>query len=450
VAGQPAQSASPGQARPAQRAAGGQPEGEQPAGVADRAQPAALGAGVDQAEGRAPVDALGRRPPVRVGLIAPMSGRGGDGVDGFKLYLETVRDSIADRTIEPVVADSQGTRAGALAAAAALAGRGHVSLLIALGGASECSAAASFAAERDAPPLAIAGQCPIQKLDRASAMARFASAPSGEVDTAADWAAKNGFRRAALLTTDSRPGLEASDAFASAFIARGGQIVQELHPPVGVVPELNQLNPAADLLALDLAEPDGARFAAAGKPRAKVLDLSGQARTWGEPGLGVVSLSDYLERFDAPLNRAFVRAWAGKYPGRAVSDASAAGYAAGQLLAEALTSVDGQAEDAGVLLQGLYHADTPTVKGRLWLDESHAAVHSTYLTQLIAQGSCCVSQLLQTYTNVGQDWDRTPDQLASFDFGGHKGTWVGVTSAQLGGAVARRSLYQFFGSSDIR
>ena len=393
----------------------------------------------------------GRRP-VRVGLVAPMSGAdartGVDGVDGFNLFLETVRSSVADRTIMPVVADSQGTRSGALAAATALADSDHASLLLALGGANECAAAASFAAAREAPPLAIAGQCPIQQLDPGRAMVRFAPAPSGEIDTAADWAAKNNYRRAELLTTDSRPGLEASDAFASAFIARGGQIVQELHPPAGVAPDLAKLDPTADLLVLDLAAPGGAKFAA--RSKAQVLDLSGQARTWGEKGLGVVSLSDYLERFDAPVNRAFVRLWAGKYPGRPVSDAAADGYAAGQLMAEALTSVDGQAENDGVLLQGLYYANSATVKGRLRLDAGHAAIHSTYLTRLIAQGSCCVNQLLQTYTDVSPDWDRAPAQLASFDFGGHKGTWVGVTTAKLGGAVARRSLYQFFGSSDIR
>jgi len=49
-------------------------------------------------------------------------------------------------------------------------------------------------------------------------------------DPAADWAYANGKRKAIVLTSDYGGGIENGDLFASAFIKRGGSIVQELYP----------------------------------------------------------------------------------------------------------------------------------------------------------------------------------------------------------------------------
>ena len=389
---------------------------------------------------------------IKVGLIEPLSGpyvrRGVDSVDGLNLYLDSIRSNVDDRTVEAVVADSHGTMAGAAASAADLVARQHVSLLLGLGTAEDCESVAAFADQRSVP-LAITGYCPLQKLAGGPYVARFTQPPSGVIDTAADWAAKNGFRHAILLTTDSRAGIQVADAFASAFIARGGHIAQELHPPPGTSDfsaYIARFTDTADLVAF-LTEPDDSGFSAQypGSKQVQVLDLSGRSNT-----RGVVDITDYVDNFDTPVNRAFVKAWTTRYPGRALSLDAASGYASGQLLTSVLKQADGNANNGKALLQALYYADTETVKGRVRLDKQHASVQNTYVSRMVNQGNGVTRQLLQTYTDVGPDWDRTLGELASFDFGGHKDTWVRMNRERLGNAVTRRSLYQFFGPSEIR
>ena len=401
---------------------------------------------------------------IKVGVIEPLTGplatHGIDNTDGFNFYLASVNHAIADRSIEPVLVDSGANVATALAKAKELVEGEHVDLLMGLDTASECLAVAEYA-NRQRQPLAITGNCGIQNLPAGQFTTRFTYTPSGEVDSAADWAAKNGFRKAILIATDGRRGIETSDAFASAFIARGGQIVQELHPPRGTAdfgPYVAQLNRAADIAVVFLPGANagyfGEQYLSAHK--LPILDLFGHMTTGatlsrlGDKAVGVVSVSSYIDNFDAPGNRQFVRAWRAKYGDRPVTSDVAAGYVAGQVLEAAVEQIAGKVQDSDALLQALYYTDVETVKGRVRLDGDRDVVQSTYVYRLAKQGRGYANQLLQTYTDVGRTWDRTPQQLASFQFGGYRGTWVGMTKAQLGDVVTHRDLYQYFGPSEIR
>ncbi|MFI5269785.1 MAG: ABC transporter substrate-binding protein, partial [Chloroflexota bacterium] len=74
---------------------------------------------------------LGEPAPIKVGIIEPLTGNravhGVDNTDGFNLYLASVNHTIADRKIEPIVADSEGNAATALAKVKDLAEGQHVS-----------------------------------------------------------------------------------------------------------------------------------------------------------------------------------------------------------------------------------------------------------------------------------------------------------------------------------
>ncbi|HVA25293.1 MAG TPA: ABC transporter substrate-binding protein [Chloroflexota bacterium] len=426
------------------------------AGVPTASEPPAIPTSEAPANTATPVNPEGPLP-IKIGIIEPLTGQmataGVDNVDGFRLYLASIHHTVSGRTIEPEVVDSEANAETALAKAKALVESQHVSLLMGLETGSECAAVVEYANQQRLP-VAITGDCGVQNLPPGRFTTRFTYAPSGEVDTAADWAAKNSFGRAILITSDDQRGIETSDAFASAFISRGGRIVQELHPPVGTAdfgPYLAQMNREADVVVVWLAGTDGAPFIgqypANGPP---IVDLFGQLSQFGAKAVGMVGVSTYIDNFDSPGNRQFVKAWRATYPGSPVTNEASAGYVAGQVLDAAVKRTGGKVEDSSAFMQALYHTDVETVKGRVRLDGSHDVVQSSYVYRLAKQGSGYVNQLLQTYTNVGRDWDRTPEQLATFQFGAYKGKWVGMTKDQLGNVVTRRSLYQFFGSSEMR
>jgi branched-chain amino acid transport system substrate-binding protein len=396
-------------------------------------------------------------PAIKIGVLEPLTGplasRGVDYVDGLRLFLASVNGSIADREVELAVRDAHDDPVAVVAQAA----DDGVSLLTGLETSSACSAAAQEAARRQLP-LAITGDCGLPAIPRSPYVTRWTYTPSGEVDAAADWAAKNGYHKAILITTGDARGVQTSDAFASAFVARGGAVVQELHPAPGANLDPGQLTAAADIVVEHLRQPDAIRFGQAYLATRKlpVIDLFGHLSTGEglsavrELALGVYTVGSYLDNFDSPVNREFGRAWRARYADRPISASAAAGYSAGQIVAATVKGAAGKAEDKPVVLQSLHHADVETVRGRLRLDKQGDVVQTVYVSHVTSVNGHLANGLLQTYVDVGRTWDRTPDQLEAFSFGAHAGQWVGMTRDRLGPVVTQRSLYQFFGPSEIR
>ncbi|HLY68006.1 MAG TPA: hypothetical protein VKU60_20875, partial [Chloroflexota bacterium] len=58
-------------------------------------------------------------------------------------------------------------------------------------------------------------------------------------------------------------------------------------------------------------------------------------------------------------------------------------------------------------------------------------VQNAYMQQVVKNGSDYGFKILETYQNVGKDWDRSRSELQNFPFGQLKGKWVGMTKAQL-------------------
>ena len=46
-----------------------------------------------------------------------------------------------------------------------------------------------------------------------------------------------------------------------------------------------------------------------------------------------------------------------------------------------------------------------------------------------------VEKPVTTYSQIGQFWDRTPEQLSKFPLGQNKGKWVGMTKDKLGDVI---------------
>jgi branched-chain amino acid transport system substrate-binding protein len=390
--------------------------------------------------------------PIKVGFIVPLTGVaapvGQDNLDGFNVYLQSINNTVAGRKIEVVTGD-EGQPDTALTKAKQLTESEHVNVLMGINSTASCYAIAPYLKQAQ-QPMIVSLNCGAESLmtDPKYAspyLVRFTQNGTIVNDPAADWAYANGKRKAILLTSDYGGGIENGDLFASAFIKRGGSIVQELYPPLGTSdfgPYLSKLDQSADLIMAFFQGVDALRFGDqyanyAGSSRPTVLELFG-AVTSGpninqlkDKAVGMVASATYTTGIDSPENKTFIQAFQAKYPGRPIAANIGQGYSMAQVLAAAIQKVNGRIEDKPAFMDALYGLTANTAKGPVKLDSQHDVVQNTYIYETVKNGTGFEQKLLKTYEGVSRTWDRTQQQIDALDIGSHKGKWVGVTSQQV-------------------
>jgi len=400
----------------------------------------------------APASSVASGQTIKVGYIQTLTGPtanvGKDNLDGFNLYLESAGGAIASRKIDVLTADDGGKPDVGVTKAKQLVESDRVNILMGVNLTPVCYAVAAYAREAQMP-FAETGNCAAERLTtdpkfKSPYLTRFTFTGTGNWDPAADWAYKKGYRKAIIAASDFGPGLEATDIFASAFIERGGSVVQEIHPPAGTTDfgaYLAQLNQGGDFIGLMMSGIDGLRFLEqiadlGNQKKLPIVDFGGATKgpnlaQLKQKALGIVGVDQWTSAIDTSMNKAFIKAFQDKYPGRAISGDVALGYAGGQVLGAALQKAGGSADDKQKVLDALYATNLETVRGPVKLDSEHDIVPTTYVFQIAEQGGAFEHKLLESYPNSSRTWDRTQSEIDHLDLGGMKGKWVGMTKDQL-------------------
>jgi branched-chain amino acid transport system substrate-binding protein len=368
--------------------------------------------------------------------------------DGVNFYLSTINSTVAGRKIEPQFLDGQGKADVALTKAKQAVEADHVQMLMGISTTPVCYALAEYAKQAQLPLVATIN-CGAQYLttDPKYAnplLARLTQTSSANIDAAADWAYKTGHKKVILMSSDYGGGIETSDGFASAFVSRGGSIIQEVHPAMGSTdygPFLAQLNNDADMLVFFGPGADSLHFAdqygTYASKKLPVLDLYGQITngpnidTLHDKVLGITSAYVYTEAYEGADNQAFLKAFHDKYPNRLISGQFAQGYGNMEAIVSALKAANGNVEDKQAFGQALKNLNVETIKGPVKVDQFNNVVQNTYLFEVVKNGSTYGQKLVDTYKDTGQFWDRTQQQLEKIKLGTHKGQWVGMTKEKL-------------------
>ena len=412
----------------------------------------AASSGASSAPASAAASTAASGAPIKIGVLEPLTGglsnNGKDNKDALNLFLSSVHNTIAGHKIDLIYADTQGAADVGLTKAKNLVESQKVSMLMGITSTPVSYAIAGYAKQAHVP-LLISGNAGAQNLTTdpkyaSKYLVRVTQNATGMIDPAADWAYKQGYRKAILITSDYGGGLETSDAFASTFIKRGGSIIQELHPAIDATdygPYITEFSKQADLIAFFFPGIGSLRFVQAyanyaGAHKPQLLDMFGQASSGPnlqqeqDKALGIIGEYAYSTAAKNPQNAAFMKAWAAKYPGRYISDDAGMGYASGEVLKAAIESIKGKITTQS-LLNALYATHLDTVKGPISLDKNHDVVQNIYFYKIVKQGSGVGQQLLHTYTGVSRAWDRSAKELTNLPFGQMKGKWVGMTKAKL-------------------
>jgi branched-chain amino acid transport system substrate-binding protein len=376
----------------------------------------------------APMVALAQGGPIRIGLLAPLSGAfsatGKDMLVGAELYLDEIGRQVAGRKIELIVEDTEGTPASALTKARKLVEQDRVHVLT--GGllASTGYALQPFVDGQRVPttfPVIAADDLTQRKSARW--IVRTGWTTSQPMHPFGDWVARNlKYRKVVTIGMDYAFGWETMGGFQHSFEEAGGQIVQKIWTPLNTndfAPFLAQIKRDADaVLALfvgRLALQFMKQYEAAGL-KGKIPLLGGGTTTdesvlpqMGDEALGAITALHYSAALNTPQNQKFARAFEAR-AGKSASYYSEATYTGTRWIVEGIQALGGKVEDRDQLLAALRKVDMKDApRGPMSVDQWGNPVQTIYVRKVERVDGKLQNTVIATFPSVGQFWKYNPE-----------------------------------------
>jgi branched-chain amino acid transport system substrate-binding protein len=358
---------------------------------------------------------------VRIGVVAEFSGPfadyGAQIVGGMKAYLKQNGDVFAGKKIEIITRDTTGPAPEiAKRFAQELATRDNVDILAGFGLTPNALAVAPVATEAK-KPMVIMNAATSVITTRSPYVVRVSHTLPQDTQPIAQWAAKNGIKRAFTLVSDFGPGIDAEGAFVKAFKAAGGEIVDSVRTPLqnpDFAPFLQRIKdtkPEAVFVFL----PPGSQTIAfikgyderglrpAGIKLIGTGDLTddGVLQAMGEPTLGLITSFHYSAAHDSPENKAFIKAYI-EANGTSLRPnfMACAGYDGMAAIAEALKKTGGSVE-VEKFVAALKGMKLMSPRGPIMIDpETRDIVQTVYIRRVEKVGGLLYNIEFDRYPDV--------------------------------------------------
>jgi branched-chain amino acid transport system substrate-binding protein len=320
---------------------------------------------------------------IKIGMVMQMTGpnaAGGREISAAaKLYMAQHGDAVAGKKIELIFRDDASIPDNAKRLAQELIINDKVSLLAA-GITPSAMAMAPIATEAKVPTVVtISGTSVVT--ERSPYYVRTSFTLGQQSGIIADWAIKNGSRKAVAVLSDWAPGAEAGKVFESNFTKGGGQVLETLKVPLANPDFAPFLQRAADLHpdTLFVFVPAGQAGTFARQFAERGLDKSGikligpgditdddDLPTTGDTLLGVVTAGIYSAAHPSALNKEFVAAYQ-KATGHRANFLAVSGYDGMHLIYEALKKTGGKT-DADAVIAAMKGMSWESPRGPISID----------------------------------------------------------------------------------
>ncbi|MEO7008018.1 MAG: ABC transporter substrate-binding protein [Caldimonas sp.] len=368
--------------------------------------------------------------PIRIGLLAPLSGvvaaGGREMVDGFKMYWDGVGNQVAGRKIEIIVEDDAGNPDTALQKARRLVEKTNVDFLFGDLLANTGLAVANYVKSNGVPyfiPIIAADD--LTQRARVPNVIRVAGYAASQFPRPlADWALKQGHKRMATISQDYSFGHEQCGGFCQVFTEGGGSIVQQFWNPLNTSdfsPYLGQIA-ALKIDALFIMELGSdanrfmqqyANFGLKDKlPMLGAMNFTDQSviRTAGPECEGIVSSAHFAEGSDTPATQKFVADYQKKF-GILPSLYGFSMYSGAMWVAKAIEKVKGAVDKRAEFLEAVRKTeldDSPL--GRpVRLDDFGNPIYDVYIRKVVKNKDGKYWNVpIDTYKNVSQFWTYDP------------------------------------------
>jgi branched-chain amino acid transport system substrate-binding protein len=302
---------------------------------------------------------------VKIGVVAEFSGPfadyGAQIVAGMKTYLKQNGEVFGGKRIEIIIRDTTGAAPDiAKRLAQELVTRDNVDILAGFGLTPNALAVAPVSAEAK-KPMVIMNAATSIITTRSPYIVRLSHTLPQDSQPMAQWAAKNGIKRAFTMVSDYGPGIDAEGAFIKAFKAAGGEITESVRTPLqsaDFAPFLQRIKDSKPEAVFVFLPPGSQTIAfikgyeerglkQAGIKIIATGDLTddGVLQAMGEPTLGLITSFHYSAAHDSPENKAFIKSYVETNGTKLRPNFMAcAGYDGMAAIAEALKKTGGSVE----------------------------------------------------------------------------------------------------------
>lgn len=347
----------------------------------------------------APALAQAQAQTVKIGLILPMTGpfasTGRQIEAAAKLYMAQKGATVAGKTVELIVKDDTGTPDVTRRIAQELLVNDKVSFLAGFGLTPLAFAVAPLATQSKTPLIVMAAATSSITEQSPFVVRTSFTLPQVTIGIA-DWAAKNGVKKAMTLVSDYGPGIDAEKAFKERLTAAGGEVVGEVRIPLRNPDFSPFLQRVADTKpdALFVFVPSGAgsqfmkQFVERGLDKSGVrLIATGDVTdddivdSMGDVALGTITTHHYSAAHPSAENKAFVEAFR-KAANTRPNFMAVGGWDGMHLIYEALKKTNG-ATDGTALVEAMKGMAWTSPRGPISIDaKTRDIVQNVYVRKV--------------------------------------------------------------------
>jgi len=335
---------------------------------------------------------------VKVGVVIPMTGTsaavGREIAAATKLYIAQHGDAVAGKKIELIIRDDASVPDNAKRLAQELIVNDKVGFLGAGLTPSAMSMAPIATEGKVATVVMVSGTSVVT--ERSPYYVRTSFTLGQQSGIIADWAIKNGSKKAVSVLSDWAPGAEAGKVFEANFTKGGGQVLEALKVPLANPDFAPFLQRARDLQpdTLFVFVPAGQAGTFARQFAERGLDKSGiklvgtgdiadddDLPTTGDALIGVVTAGIYSAAHPSQLNKEYVAAYQ-KANGHRANFISVGGYDGMHLIYEALKKTGGKT-DADTVVAAMKGMSWESPRGPISIDpNTRDIVQNVYIRKV--------------------------------------------------------------------
>ncbi|UZE48015.1 ABC transporter substrate-binding protein [Rhodopseudomonas sp. P2A-2r] len=345
------------------------------------------------------VTAAQAQETVKIGLIVPMTGgqasTGQQINNAIKLYMQKNGDTVAGKKIEVILKDDAALPDNTKRIAQELIVNDKVNVIAGFGVTPAALAAAPLATQAKVPEIVMAAGTSIIT-ERSPYIVRTSFTLAQSSTIIGDWAAKNGIKKVATLTSDYAPGNDALQFFKEHFVAGGGQVVEEVKVPLAnpdFAPFLQRMKDSKpDAVFVFVPAGQGGNFMKQYAERG--LDKSGikvigpgdvtdddLLNGMGDAVLGTVTAHIYSAAHPSAMNKSFVADYKKAY-GTRPGFMAVGGWDGIHLVYEALKKTGGKV-DGDALIAAMKGMSWESPRGPISIDpDTRDIVQNVYIREV--------------------------------------------------------------------
>ena len=369
--------------------------------------------------------------PIRIGFVTDLTGPAAqaakDMVNGLTLYLDEIGSQMAGRKVELIVEDSQGRPDVALTKLRKIVEHDRVHIVAGVLFGHIGYAMAPKVEEYRIPALfTVAASDDLTQRLKYRWVIRTGWASSQPSHPFGEYAARTlGYRKVAVVASDYAFGWEVVGGFQRTFEENGGQVIQKLWAPLGVMdlsPYIAKIRRDADAVLTMIAGASTLQFLKQYEEaglKARIPLIGGGPAvdeallpSMGDEALGVVTPLIYSGALETPANRRFVKEYRARF-GKVPSYFSETNYTSGRWINEAVKALGGNVEDREKLLTALRKveiADAP--RGPVRLDTYGNPIQNVYFRKVERNREGELQNtVIVTVPAVSQFWKYSPDEF---------------------------------------